>query len=294
MEVRLQSRPLPGAVSGLARCTSRELDLVIKSNTSVKATLAGRARHPPRAAATYAAGPSFDYLPILRQVGGVLLIVLGLNLAGVLRIPALDRTWRPLEAGAAGSRGERDGHDGARIAGTAGSGAGTGARFGDRLGGRIVERPRWLARVVRARRDLRDRLDAVHRRDPRRHPDPRRDQRLGRPGRDPPRRLHRWASVSRSCSSLPPTTGRRGCSLPSSAAASSCPRSAARSSSRSASRCSSTGWRSCRSSSPSTPRSDDRADRTRARQSNPPTRGRSGAAASARSACARSRSRSSR
>ncbi|MBI2780299.1 MAG: hypothetical protein HYX55_00700 [Chloroflexi bacterium] len=42
--------------------------------------------------ATYAAGPLFDYLPILRQVGGVLLIVLGLNLAGVLRIPALGRT----------------------------------------------------------------------------------------------------------------------------------------------------------------------------------------------------------
>src|SRR5262245_59147619 len=53
--------------------------------------------------ATYAAGPLFDYLPFLRQAAGVLLIVLGLNLAGVLRIPALDRTWRPLEAGAAGS-----------------------------------------------------------------------------------------------------------------------------------------------------------------------------------------------
>ena len=51
--------------------------------------------------ATYAAGPLFDYLPILRTLGGILLIVLGLNLAGVLRIPALDRTFRPLEAGAA-------------------------------------------------------------------------------------------------------------------------------------------------------------------------------------------------
>ena len=53
--------------------------------------------------ATYLAGPLVDYLPLLRQIGGILLIVLGLNLAGVLRIPALDRTWRPLEAGAAGS-----------------------------------------------------------------------------------------------------------------------------------------------------------------------------------------------
>jgi cytochrome c-type biogenesis protein len=89
--------------------------------------------------ATYAAGPLFDYLPILRQVGGVLLIVLGLNLAGVLRIPALDRTWRPLEAGAAGS-----------VASATGTMAlatpGTGARFGDRLGGRIVgARGGWLA-----------------------------------------------------------------------------------------------------------------------------------------------------
>lgn len=91
--------------------------------------------------ATYAAGPLFDYLPILRQVGGLLLIVLGLNLAGVLRIPALDRAWRPLEAGAAGAV--------AAATGTmafASPGARTGARFGDRLGGRIVgTRGGWLA-----------------------------------------------------------------------------------------------------------------------------------------------------
>src|SRR5438093_10842441 len=74
--------------------------------------------------ATYAAGPLFDYLPILRQVGGVLLIVLGLNLAGVLRIPALDRTWRPFEAGAAESV--------ASATGTmALQGGGTGARIAD-------------------------------------------------------------------------------------------------------------------------------------------------------------------
>ena len=91
--------------------------------------------------ATYAAGPLFDYLPILRQAGGVLLIVLGLNLAGVLRIPALDRTWRPLEAGAAGS-----------VAGATGTlamtspSSGPGVRFADRLGGRIVSaRGGWAA-----------------------------------------------------------------------------------------------------------------------------------------------------
>ena len=53
--------------------------------------------------ATFAAGPLVDYLPALRTIGGVVLIVLGLNLAGLLHIPGLERTWRPLDAGAAGS-----------------------------------------------------------------------------------------------------------------------------------------------------------------------------------------------
>jgi cytochrome c-type biogenesis protein len=101
--------------------------------------------------ATYAAGPLFDWLPFLRQAGGVLLIVLGLNLAGVLRIPALDRTWRPLEAGAASSVASATGtmalaSPGAGAGASGGAGAGTGARFGDRLGGRIVgTRGGWLA-----------------------------------------------------------------------------------------------------------------------------------------------------
>jgi cytochrome c-type biogenesis protein len=91
--------------------------------------------------ATYLAGPLVDYLPLLRQLGGILLIVLGLNLAGVLRIPALDRTWRPLEAGAAGSVAAATG---TVALGT--PGAGTEARFADRLGGRVVgTRGGWLA-----------------------------------------------------------------------------------------------------------------------------------------------------
>ena len=53
--------------------------------------------------ATYLAGPLVDYLPVLRQIGGIVLILLGLNLAGVLKVPALDRSWRPLDMGAAGS-----------------------------------------------------------------------------------------------------------------------------------------------------------------------------------------------
>jgi cytochrome c-type biogenesis protein len=96
--------------------------------------------------ATYAAGPLFDFLPILRQAGGVLLIVLGLNLAGVIRIPALDRTWRPLEAGAAGSVAASTGTLALASAPAGAAGGATGARFGDRLGGRIVgTRGGWLA-----------------------------------------------------------------------------------------------------------------------------------------------------
>ena len=83
--------------------------------------------------ATYLAQGLVDILPLLRVVGGVILIVMGLSLAGILRIPALERTWRPLDAGAAGS-----------LATTTGSIAlstgGPDARptLGDRLGGRLV------------------------------------------------------------------------------------------------------------------------------------------------------------
>jgi len=89
--------------------------------------------------ATFAAGPLVDYLPALRQVGGVLLIVLGLNLAGILTIPTLERVWRPLEGGAA-----------SQLAGASGSialaPAGGGASRVDRLGGRLVaSRTGWLA-----------------------------------------------------------------------------------------------------------------------------------------------------
>jgi len=83
--------------------------------------------------ATFVGGPLADYLPALRTAGGALLVVLGLNLAGILPIPALDRTWRPLEVGAAGAM--------ARQSGTvafASPGAAGGPGMGERLGGRLV------------------------------------------------------------------------------------------------------------------------------------------------------------
>jgi cytochrome c-type biogenesis protein len=89
--------------------------------------------------ATFAAGPLVDYLRPLRIIGGAVLVVLGLNLAGLVRIPVLERNWRPLDAGAAGSL--------ATATGTVRFGAGeAGPSVGDRLGGRIVSsRGGWLA-----------------------------------------------------------------------------------------------------------------------------------------------------
>jgi cytochrome c-type biogenesis protein len=49
--------------------------------------------------ASYVGGFLSPHLPWLRAVGGALLIVLGLQLAGVVRIPLLNRTWKPLAAG---------------------------------------------------------------------------------------------------------------------------------------------------------------------------------------------------
>ena len=92
--------------------------------------------------ATYLAGPLVDFLPLLRQIGGVLLILLGLNLAGILRIPALDRSWRPLDMGAAGSMATATGTTSFESPGASAAGP----SLGDRLGGRIVSaRGGWLA-----------------------------------------------------------------------------------------------------------------------------------------------------
>jgi cytochrome c-type biogenesis protein len=94
--------------------------------------------------ATFAAAGLSQYLPTLRVVGGVILIVLGLNLAGFITIPRLAQSWRPLDAGAAGSVASATGTMSFASAGAAT--AGTGPTFGDRLGGRLVSsRGGWLA-----------------------------------------------------------------------------------------------------------------------------------------------------
>jgi cytochrome c-type biogenesis protein len=106
--------------------------------------------------ATFAAGPLVDYLPALRQVGGGVLIVMGLNLAGILSIDRLDRIWRPMDAGASGALATMSGTVALGSPAAAGTRAGADAADGasregqgsraERLGRRLVgTRGGWLA-----------------------------------------------------------------------------------------------------------------------------------------------------
>jgi cytochrome c-type biogenesis protein len=63
--------------------------------------------------AYFVAGPLRDNLPLLRVLGGVVLVFLGLNLMGVLRFRTLVRSWKPLEH-------LGDGHSGTRRGGVIG------------------------------------------------------------------------------------------------------------------------------------------------------------------------------
>ena len=100
--------------------------------------------------ATYAGGLLVNYLPVLRQVGGLILIVMGLNLAGILTLARLQRSWQPLLAGGASSLATSGG--GTIIGGTFGA-AGSDGRpgsasmsLGDRIGARLTGSDHaWLA-----------------------------------------------------------------------------------------------------------------------------------------------------
>jgi cytochrome c-type biogenesis protein len=93
--------------------------------------------------ATFAAAGLSPYLGTLRQIGGVVLIVMGLSLAGIVRVPVLERTWRPLDVGAMGSMATATGS--MTLAPAGGPGGGDGPRFGDRLGARLVSESGGLA-----------------------------------------------------------------------------------------------------------------------------------------------------
>lgn len=53
------------------------------------------------ATASYLFGPLRDSLPLLRQIGGAVLVILGFAIAGILPIPFFKRSWRPLDIPAA-------------------------------------------------------------------------------------------------------------------------------------------------------------------------------------------------
>lgn len=83
--------------------------------------------------AAFAGGVIADYMQPLRVIGGGILVIMGLSLAGIIRIGFLDRTWRPLDAGASAGLTATTGGMSLAPAG----GGGLGGRMGTRLvGGR--------------------------------------------------------------------------------------------------------------------------------------------------------------
>jgi cytochrome c-type biogenesis protein len=88
--------------------------------------------------ATYAASGLVQYMGQLRWIGGLVLVILGISLTGLVRIPFLERTWRPLDAGAAESLATSTGS----VAFASAGGGGVGDRLGSRL---VTSRGGWLA-----------------------------------------------------------------------------------------------------------------------------------------------------
>ncbi len=88
--------------------------------------------------ATFVGGPIAAYMPLLRQIGGIVLIIMGLGLAGVLPIPWLQRTWRPLDAGASAAISNAQG----TLALASADGGGVGHTLGNSL---VSTRGGWIA-----------------------------------------------------------------------------------------------------------------------------------------------------
>ena len=88
--------------------------------------------------ATYYARGLGEYMEALRWWGGLVLVVLGITLTGLVKIPFLERTWRPLDTGAATSL--------AASTGSTAFSTPTGPGLGHWLGSRLVSsRGGWLA-----------------------------------------------------------------------------------------------------------------------------------------------------
>jgi cytochrome c-type biogenesis protein len=81
--------------------------------------------------ATFAGGFLVDYMRPLRIIGGAILVIMGLSLAGIIKIPVLERAWRPLDAGASASVAEMSG-------GMSLAPAGGGSTVGGKVGGKLV------------------------------------------------------------------------------------------------------------------------------------------------------------
>ena len=105
--------------------------------------------------AAFAGGALADYIPTLRIVGGVLLVIMGLSLAGLLPIPFLQRTWRPLDAGASATVTTMTG--GMSLAP---ADAGIGGRVGSRLVGGQGRPRRPRSRSARSSRSAGPRASA--------------------------------------------------------------------------------------------------------------------------------------
>jgi len=144
-----------GIISFLSPCVLPLVPAYLGQLTAVAVAAQGNAERPSRWAAVrhavafvagfgtvftllgvtaaFAGGAIADYMQPLRVIGGGVLVIMGLSLAGIIHIGFLERTWRPLDAGASASLTQTTG--GMSLAP---AGGGLGSRMGTRLvGGRV-------------------------------------------------------------------------------------------------------------------------------------------------------------